>query len=225
MSPDECMARRAVTLIEAVLFVSIALGLIVGGIVFYQQATVAARTQAVLRLAQGMITEGRALMSNAELPSGAQAVDLEPILIAAGAVPASAVDLSQPVAQIVSPWGGAVRLRGGPFSIWRPGMTGDGLYLRLETVPVEICARLAAMTADGEGVLGTGILQITIDPAGGLGTDHEAVSNWYAGVTTGTIDSVGLSAAQAAAACRSIAQASDLDDHDHNDLSVFFRWN
>jgi len=30
--------QRAVTLIEAVLFISVALGLIVGGIVFFQQA-------------------------------------------------------------------------------------------------------------------------------------------------------------------------------------------
>lgn len=225
MSFHEYRARRAITLIEAVLFISIALALIVGGIVFFRQATIAARTQAVLRLAQAMITESRALMNNAELTAGAQTVDLEPVLIAAAAVPDNAVDRSQPVAQIVSPWGGAVRLRGGPFSIWQPGMTGDGLYLRLETVPVEICARLTAMTPDGEGALGIGILQITIDPAGGLGPDHEAVSNWYAGVTTGTVDSIGLSVSQAATVCRSTAETSDLDDRDNTDISVFFRWN
>ena len=222
---DEYRARRAVTLIEAVLFISIALALIVGGITFYRQATIAARTQAVLRLAQGVINESRALMNNAELAGGAHAVDLEPVLIAAGAVPDNAIDWSQPVAQIVSPWGRAVHLRAGPFSIWRPGMTGDGLYLFFEDVPVEICARLTAMTPDGEGAFGTGIVQITIDPAGGIGPDHEAVSNWYVGVTTGTVDSIGLSVSQAATVCRSTAETSHLGDHDNTDISVFFRWN
>jgi len=36
--------NRAVTLIEAVLYISIALALIVGGLVFYQQASTAAKT-------------------------------------------------------------------------------------------------------------------------------------------------------------------------------------
>ena len=42
-------ARRGVTLIEAVLFISIALGLIVGGLVFFQQASLAARTNDAVR--------------------------------------------------------------------------------------------------------------------------------------------------------------------------------
>ncbi len=38
-------ARRGVTLVEAVLFISISLGLIMGGIVFFQQAMAARKTQ------------------------------------------------------------------------------------------------------------------------------------------------------------------------------------
>jgi hypothetical protein len=41
--------NRAVTLIEAVLYISIALALIVGGLVFFQQASTAQKTNATIR--------------------------------------------------------------------------------------------------------------------------------------------------------------------------------
>ncbi len=41
--------RRGVTLIEAVLYISIALALIVGGLVFFQQASLAQRTNSAVR--------------------------------------------------------------------------------------------------------------------------------------------------------------------------------
>jgi Tfp pilus assembly protein PilV len=53
--------RRAVTLIEAVLFIAVALGLIVGGLVFYQQAQTARQTQEAVRLTQAIVSESRAL--------------------------------------------------------------------------------------------------------------------------------------------------------------------
>ncbi len=42
--------RRAVTLIEAVLFIAVALAVIVGGLAFYQQASIALTTQKTIRL-------------------------------------------------------------------------------------------------------------------------------------------------------------------------------
>jgi hypothetical protein len=53
-------ARCGVTLIEAVLFISVALGLIVGGLVFYQQASRAATYQGVVRGLQAVQGEDRA---------------------------------------------------------------------------------------------------------------------------------------------------------------------
>ena len=54
-NPAQSPARkRGVTLIEAVLFISIALGLIVGGIVFFQQASLAQRTNDAVRTVSGV---------------------------------------------------------------------------------------------------------------------------------------------------------------------------
>lgn len=54
-------ARRGVTLIEAVLYIAVALGLIVGGLVFYQQASRAAEWQDVRRGIEAVNSEVRAL--------------------------------------------------------------------------------------------------------------------------------------------------------------------
>jgi hypothetical protein len=59
--PAAKRARRAVTLIEAVLFISIALAVIVGGLVFYRQATIARQTQETVRLVQAIVAEARVL--------------------------------------------------------------------------------------------------------------------------------------------------------------------
>jgi len=56
--------RRGVTLIEAVLFISVALGLIVGGLVFYQQASLSARVNQQVRVLSGIVAETRALFQN-----------------------------------------------------------------------------------------------------------------------------------------------------------------
>ena len=54
--------NRAVTLIEAVLYISIALALIVGGLVFFQQASTAAKTSALVRQLSATLAEGRVLI-------------------------------------------------------------------------------------------------------------------------------------------------------------------
>jgi hypothetical protein len=53
--------RSAVTLIEAVLFISIALAVIVGGLVFYAQASLAMKVMNVKRHVQAAIVETRAI--------------------------------------------------------------------------------------------------------------------------------------------------------------------
>jgi hypothetical protein len=76
---------RAVTLIEAVLYISIALALIVGGLVFFQQASTAAKTSTMVRQFSATLAEGRVLIK--ELPLTADESNLNNLLIAAGAVP------------------------------------------------------------------------------------------------------------------------------------------
>ena len=62
--------RRGVTLIEAVLYISIALALIVGGIGFFQQASVAQRANNAVRNISALASEVRALYSQANTFEG-----------------------------------------------------------------------------------------------------------------------------------------------------------
>ncbi len=79
---------RAVTLIEAVLSTSIAL--IVGGLVFFQQANTAARSSATVRKLSAAIAEAWGLVKG-QPPSmfafwNWEANDITPYMIAAGAI-------------------------------------------------------------------------------------------------------------------------------------------
>ena len=81
-------ARRGVTLIEAILFISIALGLIVGGIVFYNQANTASTTNDAARNINAMASEIRSLYNDRAAFTGLDAQTL----ISAGAIPANLVN-------------------------------------------------------------------------------------------------------------------------------------
>jgi hypothetical protein len=98
------LRHRAVTLIEAVLFIAIALGLIVGGLVFFRQASTARQTQETVRMAQAIVSEVRALFKRDRPDSQ---VELAEILIASGAVPSQYVH--EDGDKLVSPWGGGSR--------------------------------------------------------------------------------------------------------------------
>jgi hypothetical protein len=102
--------RRAVTLIEAVLFISIALGLIVGGLVFFQQASLAQRTQQTVRLINALLAESWALHQVTGYDYGDAMVPL----VAAGAVPSSALT-GDPAKPVESPWGGRGNALGDGF--------------------------------------------------------------------------------------------------------------
>jgi carbamoyl-phosphate synthase large subunit len=56
---------RSVTLIEAVLFISIAIGVIIGGLVFFRQAQTASRTMETVRLYQALLTESKVMRRRA----------------------------------------------------------------------------------------------------------------------------------------------------------------
>jgi drug/metabolite transporter superfamily protein YnfA len=136
--------RRAVTLIEAVLFIAIALGLIVGGLVFFQQAQTASRTMATVRLLSALLVEARTLP-----PQPLAQVDR--VLIARGAVPSNAVDGDA----IVMPWGGVVTVFAGVADI--DGAHSTWVQLNLDSIPVEICARITPFDPDGTSRLGDGL--------------------------------------------------------------------
>ena len=92
-------ARRGVTLIEAVLFISVALGLIVGGLVFYQQASRSATHQAVVRQLQAVQGELRAMyqVSNWDrLGNTGDSPRLTPVLVHMGAIPQEMIQGNPP---------------------------------------------------------------------------------------------------------------------------------
>jgi hypothetical protein len=146
--------RRAVTLIEAVLFIAIALGLIIGGLVFYQQASTAQRTTETIRLITGLVSEVRAIEQQG-LDAG---LDIIPILKAAGAVPSNATLDGVPLNNVTacnmkSQWGGCIQFynRAGSIGVFQ---------LYLYAVPVNICARLAQFDQSGNGPLGDEIIGV-----------------------------------------------------------------
>jgi hypothetical protein len=143
------MKRRGVTLIEAVLYISIALALIVGGLVFYQQASRAQKTNAAIRLTSAIVAEARATYASNPF-TAAFGGDLTAIfgssigdtLVATGAVPTEyavpSTVLSGQHASMTNPWGGGLQAYG-------MTMNGDPyIALVLENVPVEACPRLIA---------------------------------------------------------------------------------
>ena len=75
--------HRAVTLIEAVLYISIALALIVGGLVFFQQASTAAKTSTMVRQLSAAMAEARILLKG--MPPSGFSLSVTPMLISAGA--------------------------------------------------------------------------------------------------------------------------------------------
>lgn len=159
-------ARRGVTLIEAVLFISIALGVIVGGLVFYQQATLALRTQEAARQFSALVQETRALYKGEAFEAVVDAnvnnictggTEITAVLIAAQAVP---TDMIASPTELRNPWGGLTRVCGFSMNVLSPTPGGASsieprMLILSDGVPREACTRL--MTTDA--------------------TDNQAISN------------------------------------------------
>jgi type II secretory pathway pseudopilin PulG len=159
-----CRKRRAVTLIEAVLFIAIALGLIVGGLVFFQQASTAQRTQQTMRLNQALTAEARTLMRRSPPDS---LTDITTVLVQSGAVPSNAINAE--TGGIRTPDGDAISAYAGPideiFDYRRfPAISARDNALLLEmSIPSKVCARIAAFDPeDGTGPAGNGIWVVGI---------------------------------------------------------------
>jgi len=166
--PQPARRRRGVTLIEAVLYIAVALALIVGGLIFYQQASFASRVNRFASTASSLVSEARAIAAgsgNADtlLVPGA----MENVLIAQASVPVSELDVTQPLGQrIRHPWGSFVTL-----GLQR---TGGYTYLNfyMDSIPLEVCTRLAWFDGTGRGMFSTNINGINPrDDAGGSSGD------------------------------------------------------
>ena len=135
--PQPARRRRGVTLIEAVLYIAISLALIVGGLVFYQQASLQSRTAAVVRLYSALITEARVVAVEA---NSLVTATVEEILYARGSIPPENWDAT-------SPLGRRLRLPFENMSARLSIAAANGTtYISLiqQNVPVGLCSRLSA---------------------------------------------------------------------------------
>ncbi len=128
-----------------------ALALIVGGLVFYQQASMAARVNRVTSTASSLISETRALAVQNGSWSPLPGI-LETVLIAQGSVPQSALDETKPLGQrIRHPWDSNMMV-----SIQDYGAI-TYLNFSLWSVPVAVCTRLAWFDGRGTGAFASNI--------------------------------------------------------------------
>ena len=139
--------NRAVTLIEAVLYISIALALIVGGLVFFQQASTAARTSATVRQLSAVLAESRVLIKG--IPLSTVPTDITSYLIAARAVPP---DMVKSATELSNPFGGITEFYSGHFTIG--GSSYPFVSMNLYDVPQGVCARLVTASAGSAYVVG-----------------------------------------------------------------------
>ena len=141
--------NRAVTLIEAVLYIAIALALIVGGLVFYQQASTAAKTNTMVRQLSAVLAEGRVLVKG--MPLGTEPVgfvhQIDDLLIAAGAVPS---DMVASATSLTNPFGGTTEV-----SYLNMTDYGQVMRMTLTDVPQTVCARLLTASSGSDSLTGS----------------------------------------------------------------------
>jgi type II secretory pathway pseudopilin PulG len=143
--------KRGVTLIEAVLYISIALALIVGGLVFFQQASLAQRTNNAVRNISAIASETRGLYQQTNNFAGLNHLTL----INAGAVPSSLIDNTVNPVQLRNEWGGTITLAAAPAI--SPFLADTGFTVTYRNVPEAACTRLTSTDASGTGRVGSGI--------------------------------------------------------------------
>jgi len=143
--------QRAVTLIEAVLFISVALGLIVGGIVFFQQASTARMAMETTRMAKALVSEIRALARNSPGFSALPA-EMATLLEAGDLVPKQFLQETPSAScSLKTPWGSC-----GSAQVFASGETMT-IAITFQDVPHSLCTRLVPYNREGEGPMGNGV--------------------------------------------------------------------
>jgi hypothetical protein len=143
-----------VTLIEAVLYIAIALALIVGGLVFFQQASTAARTNTMVRQLSAVLAEGRVLVKGMPFDPYNLVVNINNLLVKAGAVPSDMVTdpatWPHPNYPLLSnPFGGTIYVD-------YLDMVDFGQVMRMTVrdVPQAVCARLLTASSGKDSLTG-----------------------------------------------------------------------
>lgn len=146
--------RRAISLIEGVLYLVIALAIIVGGIVFFQQSQLSNRVTDTARAAVGISSQMRALYQNQNVFG--DNVDLTSAALKSGAVPSNFIG-GAAADSIVHPFdGGSVTIMG----------IGRGFVMSYSGITAPACQRMAIIDETGSGPMGIGIAGVTIGTSG-----------------------------------------------------------
>jgi len=181
--------RRAISLIEGVLYLVIALAVIVGGIVFFQQSQLSNAVTDTARAAVGISSQARALYQNQT--GFGDNEDLTLAMIRAGAVPSNFIGNSGNA--IIHPFGdGGVTITG----------NGKGFVIAYSDISQAACLRLASIDEVGVGPMGTGIVGLTI-------AQGEAVDPTTPPVMTGTVKAEAASASCADGAVMAVYYAQN----------------
>ena len=146
--------NRAISLIEGVLYLVIALAVIVGGIVFFQQSQLSNRVTDTARAAVGISSQMRALYQNQNVFG--DNVDLTAAAVKSGAVPSNFVG-GEAGESILHPFnGGGVAITG----------LGRGFVMSYAGISSQACQRMAVIDETGAGPMGIGMAGVTIGAAG-----------------------------------------------------------
>lgn len=170
--------KRGISLIEGVLYLVIALAVIVGGIVFFQQAQLSNQVTDTARASVAISSQTRGLYQSQRTFGTAP---LSTALTKSGAVPSNFQGLDS----IVHPFGGTMSVDG----------NDSGFAITLSDLSEAACSRLATVGEGGEGPLGTGI--------NGLIISADASGVTFDGVLSDETDydAAPVSAADASSAC------------------------
>jgi hypothetical protein len=167
--PQPARRRRGVTVIEAVLYIVIALALIVGGLVFFEQASFQSRTASVVRLYSALIAEARMVAREGGPISPEHAANFEELLYVRGSIPPENWDATQPVGQRLRlPFPGMYAWMG--YSVEPSGMVN--IALQQFKIPVGLCTRLFAATRASTVFTNGALMGVFQDDVLGPATSH-----------------------------------------------------
>lgn len=157
--------HRAISLIEGVLYLVLAMAVIMGGIVFFQQATL---SKEVNQAASMMTSISAQVISSIEISSSIDAdssVDVEDMstwAIRAGAVPADRIDdVSASVPLIKSPWQGVITFV--EAAALKSGVRIPVVAARMNDIPAGACMRLGGKAISGQTKVGNNVFAMVIE--------------------------------------------------------------
>jgi len=155
--------KRAISLIEGVLYLVIALAVIIGGIVFFNQANLSRQVKEtssmmttvsaylIDKLKESSETAANPLFESASTPTA--------FAIKSGAVPSSMID---PDLQVIrDPWGGVVTFYEAAAEIGTSRV--PVLAARLNDIPAGACMRLGHKNAGGDTPVGMNVIAMTVE--------------------------------------------------------------